>query len=188
MITIVIGGQYGSEGKGSVVSWLLRQGKFDLAIRTGAPNAFHTFKTNGGQIVKMRQLPCSWDSQPDTPMQLPAGAFINLPVLASELQLIKSKGINPKFYVSPQAAVIQEGAGDKEAFIQTGTTGEGVGITRSDKLLRTATLMSECFKPDDEHFDEFRVMDILRNHDRSILIESTQGFGLSHDYLTYPYV
>ena len=64
MIDIVMGGQYGSEGKGSVVSWLAAQKKYDLVIRTGSPNAGHTFKGRTARFLRCGSCPVlGWRSQ-----------------------------------------------------------------------------------------------------------------------------
>lgn len=199
MITLVLGGQYGSEGKGSVVSWLAERFEFDLVIRTGSPNAGHTFKANQtaliqkDEIFKMRQLPCTWAFQ-NAPIYIPAGAVISLEVLEKEIKMVKANGYKGNIYVSPQASVIEDGAIQWEKMINTGTTGEGVGATRASKCLRNARLVSNfdselqkmgCLTS--THEDWYEVHHLIQNSDKHILIESTQGFGLSLDYRFYPF-
>jgi len=187
MITLVIGGQYGSEGKGSVVSWLSRHQSFDLVIRTGAPNAGHTFKMVDSTIVKMRQLPCSWAFQ-ETPIYIPAGAVINTRVLHEELTMIREKGHKVNLSISPRASIIQPDDVNAEVAISTGTTGEGVGACRASKLMRQATLAQDLFQAKSFMDSQWFVHHVLQDCRKHILIESTQGYGLSLDGDAYPFV
>jgi adenylosuccinate synthase len=183
MITIVIGGQYGSEGKGSVVSWLAQHNQYDLVIRTGSPNAGHTFKALDGTLHKMRQLPCTWAFQ-DTPIYIPSSAVINRGVLDKEIGLVYGNGYKGDIWVSPQVAVIdEEEARKSETFILTGTTGEGVGYTRAQKCLRRAHLNGDFAVS----YSAGDALHILSNRSKNILVETTQGFGLSLDGPNYPY-
>ena len=189
VIDLVIGGQFGSEGKGSVVSWLSKSQArpFDVSIRTGSPNAGHTFKA-GGSLVKMRQLPCSWFEQKDNVLYVPAGAVINEEVFYAEVEMVNSRGFAGRVLVSPQAAVISEGAGEVEKAIRTGTTGEGVGYTRGQKCLRQAILAKDCdrLKPFVPSPSDWLYQALMKDS-YHLLVESTQGFGLSIDYWHYPF-
>src|SRR3989304_1634390 len=63
MIHLIMGGQYGSEGKGAFTAWLtdpLRQNLNSiLVIRTGGPNAGHSMRYQE-ETYKMRHIPCAW--------------------------------------------------------------------------------------------------------------------------------
>lgn len=177
-VTLVIGGQFGSEGKGSVVSYLARSQHFDLAIRTGSPNAGHTFRYRDA-LYKMRQLPCTWFNG-YTDMYIPPSAVINLEVLRSEIAIARSHGYRGQIWVHPLATVINAAAMamENEATIQTGTTHEGVGGARALRMLRKAKLAR------DYSIEGVRIGEPAMLGD--ILVESTQGFGLSLD-VSYPH-
>lgn len=193
MIDIILGGQYGSCGKGSVASVYAANYPYDLVIRTGSPNAGHTFRKPDGSLVKMRQLPVSWFFARHTPVLVPAGAVVDKDVLLAEAKMLRTEGFDAEVFVSPMAAVIQPEAKVADKKITTGTTGEGVGTTRADKCLRRAVLVRD--DPDfesgelaslvntDTHFCFLAVNSPLTR----ILIEGTQGFALSMDLGTYPY-
>jgi adenylosuccinate synthase len=186
MITVVLGGQYGSEGKGSVVSWLARLHKYDLVIRTGSPNAGHTFLSPSGELIKLRQLPCTMLFQ-NTDVYIPAGAVINLDVLKDESARMRASGYKGTVHVSRFAAVIDEHeAREQEKLITSGTTGEGVGATRAAKCLRQAKLIKDFWAHD--RSSAWSVQHILGDPNKNILIEATQGFGLSMDGDAYPNV
>lgn len=177
MIQLVIGGQYGSEGKGGVVSWLAQNFNYDLIIRTGAPNAGHGFLKPDGEKIIMRQLPCTWPFQ-DVPIYLPSGCVIDEKVLKNETKMLKDFGYKSPITISPFASVIEKDAITIEKQIKTGTTRKGIGATRAKKCLRSAKLFPS--KSD-------ITLDILNDPKSKILIESTQGFGLSLNYKHYPY-
>lgn len=192
MIHVILGGQFGSEGKGSVTSVFATHVSYDLVIRTGSPQAGHTFRRSTSELIKMRQLPVSWYFAPSTPVYVPPGAIVNKDVLANEAQMLWDMGFRGGIYVSPLAAVIRDDAFDREKFISTGTTGEGVGATRADKCLRKAVLVR-----DDPDFKseplaslvstDIRFLGALQENSFRILIEGTQGFALSTDSDYYPY-
>jgi len=189
VIDLVIGGQFGSEGKGSVVSWLSKtqERPFDVSIRTGSPNAGHTFRVGEG-LVKMRQLPCSWQAQKDNVLYVPAGAVINEEVFYAEVEMVHSRGFSGRILVSPQASVVDGEAIEAERAIKTGTTGEGIGYTRARKCLRKAVLAKDVpklrsFVPSPSDW----LYNALAKDCCHLLVESTQGFGLSMDYFHYPF-
>jgi len=185
MIRVVIGGQFGSEGKGSVTSWLARRCKLDLVIRIGSPNAGHTFEGPDGTIFKMRQLPCSWAFS-NAPICIPASAIVDTEVLLAELEMIRKGGYSGEVCISPLAAVIEDGHRMREDAILTGTVGTGTGAARAAKCLRQAKLISE-FPDFVQYAKQDYVEDVLASPDSSILIETTQGFGLSLDGRYYPH-
>jgi adenylosuccinate synthase len=56
--TIVVGGQYGSEGKGKVVALLASRLASPWLVRCGGPNSGHTVTVNGKDVI-LRQVPAS---------------------------------------------------------------------------------------------------------------------------------
>ena len=190
MIRMVLGGQYGSEGKGSVVSYMSslenpRFIRYSLVIRSGSPNAGHTFyDKDTDSLYKMRQLPCTWLTQPNAPIYIPAGAVINKKVFKAEVEMVRDLGYKAPIWISSTASIINEDnshIGNQEH----GSTYEGVGVTRAAKCLRTATLVRDDLEL--SKFVAFEPHHILRDPKSKILIEGTQGFGLSIDGMGYPH-
>lgn len=206
-VDIVIGGHYGSEGKGSVVSWMAQQKKYDLAIRTGGPNAGHTFisgKAGDANRVtyKMRQVPCSWAFQ-DTDLYIPSAGLIDPEVLVKEMHWLMDGGYKGTLHINSRAAVIVEDAKRAESTIASGTTGEGIGATRAAKCMRqvalfkdfTESLSSKLLEPFQDGITEQSQIDselkmehVLKDGRNQILVETTQGFGLSLNGKQYPNV
>jgi hypothetical protein len=59
--TIVVGGQYGSEGKGKVVALLASRSNSPWLVRCGGPNSGHTVTINGKDGKKLRIAMDEWD-------------------------------------------------------------------------------------------------------------------------------
>src|SRR5881628_3806417 len=86
-LSVVVGGQYGSEGKGKVSAFIARREDIDICVRCGGPNSGHSFYDDEGRLRILRQLPTGFIN-PRTRLLTPAGALVDPLVLASELELI----------------------------------------------------------------------------------------------------
>lgn len=187
MITVIVGGFFGDEGKGKVAAYIGIKEKYTLAIRTGSVNAGHTVFYNG-QEYKFRVLPTS-SIKKEIEVLIPPGALIRLDVFFKELELIgRRKGI----YVDMNTGIItrehiMREETDENLAKRIGSTKQGVGAAMADRVLRRLKLARDY-----EELREFLVdsMDIIDRHRDSgrILIEGTQGTFLSLYHGTYPYV
>jgi len=190
-VTIVVGGQYGSEGKGKVVALLADRLSEPWIVRCGGPNSGHSV-TIGGKTVVLRQVPsCA------TPQRaifcLSAGCVVDEGVLFRELDLLEVD--RDRIFVDPRAVIVTDEDREQERTSLSGiaSTCSGTGaalIRRMSRASRTflaeqsATLGSRCrIEP---------VAPLLHSvHDagREIIIEGTQGFALSLLHgPDYPYV
>src|SRR3989442_78331 len=84
---VVVGGQFGSEGKGKISAYLTQREDIDICVRCGGPNSGHSFYDENGNLKVLRQLPTGFVN-PATRLLIPAGALLDLTVLKSELELI----------------------------------------------------------------------------------------------------
>ena len=147
----VIGGQWGDEGKGKVIDYLA--GSVDYVIRyAGGNNAGHTVVNDQGTF-QLHLVP-SGICWPDVYGIIGNGVVVNPDVLAGELEMLASRGIDTsRLYVSERAHVIMpyhilldhleeeaRGAG------AIGTTGQGVGPAYMDKAGRPK-IVRECTYP-----------------------------------------
>ena len=82
-VTIVVGGQFGSEGKGKVVALIARSKPIGCVVRCGGPNSGHTTSIDGKDVV-LRQLPASIGVN-ECPVAIAAGAVVDEEVLLDEL-------------------------------------------------------------------------------------------------------
>jgi adenylosuccinate synthase len=183
---IVVGGQYGSEGKGKVSAFITKQENIDICVRCGGPNSGHSFVDENGNTVVLRQLPTGFVNA-RTRLLIPAGALIDPLVLKYE---IESFGFTPeRVGVDRKAFVIEKEDSETEKTLglreRLSSTLCGVGAAQSRRTIRAknARLAKEVIS---EHpwLREYlaNVSDEV-NHaldcEKKVLIEGTQGFGLS---------
>jgi adenylosuccinate synthase len=183
---VVVGGQYGSEGKGKIAAYLTQHENIDICVRCGGPNSGHSFYDDEGKLRVLRQLPTGFINS-RTRLLIPAGALIDPGVLASELALIsnaeKRVGIdNNTFIVEARDREYERTIGLKERLSSTLC---GVGAAQSRRILRGVdsklaqdavgehpwlqTLLTNVSEEVNEALDD----------GKKVLIEGTQGFGLS---------
>ncbi len=195
LLTFVIGLQYGSEAKGSIVNYL--SPGIDLAVRTGAANAGHTLYYEGEAHV-MRQLPAAWTNR-HAKLAIGVGAIISPNILLSEIKSVEEKiSIKDRLAIDPNAHVITEEQIVRESLTdlaeRIGSTSvrssEGIGVAIADKVLRKASCVQakhvDSFKP--YLTDTAELVNDTLDIGMPVLIEGTQGFGLSLDHGSFPYV
>ncbi|MBU0498333.1 MAG: adenylosuccinate synthase [Candidatus Thermoplasmatota archaeon] len=138
-ITLVIGTQWGDEGKGKVVDYYAK--KADYVVRfQGGNNAGHTIKV-GENVYKLHVTP-SGVIQGKTGI-IGNGVVIDPEVLIKELDELTARGIHPKLLISDRAHLIMpyhkllDGAEEDLLGTQKiGTTKRGIGPCYSDKIAR----------------------------------------------------
>ena len=182
-VTIVIGGQFGSEAKGKVISFLADE--FDLAVRTGSPNAGHTvFKD--ANIYRLQQIPATFVNKKCV-LYIGAGALINPDILRKEVEHTNTK---ERLFIDPQAGIIEEKhlLQEGELVQKIGSTGKGCGAALADRIWR------KDFKLAKDVLKDFQIVDVAEminqgiDDGKNVLIEGTQGFGLSLYHGIYPFV
>ena len=182
-VTIVIGGQFGSEAKGKVISFLADE--FDIAVRTGSPNAGHTVFQNG-EIYRLQQIPATFVNQKCI-LCIGAGALINPSVLIKEVANTKTKS---RLFIDPQAGIIEEKhiLQEKELVQKIGSTGKGCGVALADRIWRKDFKLAKDVLKDFQISDVAEILNRGIDEGKNILIEGTQGFGLSLYHGIYPFV
>lgn len=183
MKTIVVGGQYGDEGKGKILSYLALRDNPSVIARGGVgPNAGHKVHWKG-TVYGLRLVPCGFVNE-KARLLIGAGVLVNPEVFLKEVELIKGKG---RTFIDKRATAIlpKHIELDKsENSKKIGTTGTGCGPAMMERVTRTAALVSEIpeLKP--------YLTDVMKevNEAKNVLVEGTQGFMLSLLYGTYPFV
>ncbi|TDA70421.1 MAG: adenylosuccinate synthetase [Clostridia bacterium] len=189
-VVIVVGGQYGGEGKGKMTAHLCRRYGFDAAVRCGGPNSGHTITLDGRQVV-LRQIPAGVVN-PGTALFLAAGCLVDLEVLFAEIARLN---LSPeRLRIDHHAVVIEK------AFVQEergkglndriGSTCTGTGVAVARRALRSGDLRLARDVPELAPYLTTVSEDIMARHSRGekIVIEGTQGFGLSvYHSPYYPY-
>jgi adenylosuccinate synthase len=193
-VDVIVGGQYGSEGKGNICAHIAQD--YAALMRIGGPNAGHRVASPGYKYV---QLPSGTGSNANAAILIGAGSTLWLPQLMKE---ILDHGLTPaRLAIDPQAMVIddddrrgEEGGGLRSI----ATTAQGVGIASARKIANRGN-PPYIFGPavklarDIEQLKPF-VRDVraeldrlYRNRDR-VLLEGTQGTALSIHHGIYPSV
>ena len=154
-LTIVIGAQWGDEGKGRVVDLLA--GKSDIVARYyGGDNAGHTVNV-GQETFKLHLLP-SGIVHPHSIGLLGNGMVINPATLLNEMEQVRRAGIlvNPdRIKISHAAHLITPGHIALDAALETargdqqiGTTKRGIGPAYTSKVTRSGIRMEAILDPD----------------------------------------
>lgn len=186
-LTIVVGGQYGGEGKGLITAHLVSRGDADILIKTGGPNSAHSFG-NGNSMFRVRMVPSGANLGAST-IVFPAGCLIHVDTLLNELVALGYRG---RILVDPNAGIIDSGtlaAHRADPFYDgVGSTMTGTGHATSRRALRRLTLAR------DEprlvrylHDTKLFVSEALRQGQR-VVAEGAQAYGLSNYHGEYPYV
>jgi adenylosuccinate synthase len=191
LVDVLIGGQYGSEGKGQVASYLANE--YDLLIRVGGPNAGHKVKIPGtNDSFTFRHLP-SGSFANDAQLLIGPGAVMHVPTLLEEIA--KSKISMERLMIDPQAMTISALDQKREAVIKgkIGSTGQGVGHATSRRIVGRSGEHNVKLARDIPELEPFihESCDVLQRHFREgkrVLLEGTQGTGLSIFHGHYPHV
>ena len=139
--TLILGLQWGDEGKGKIVDALAETSEAVCRFQ-GGHNAGHTLKVDGEQ--KVLHLVPSGILHPSVHCVLGNGLVLSLSALAKEIQELQESDINFKdrFYVSEDCSLILpthiaiDKVRDQSEGI--GTTGRGIGPAYEDKIARRA--------------------------------------------------
>jgi adenylosuccinate synthase len=212
MNAVVIGAQWGDEGKGKIVDFLASQA--DLVIRfSGGANAGHTI-VRGGEAYKLHLIP-SGILYEDTRVLLGSAMVIDPEALQQELDTLTDQGVvwSGRVFVSDRAHIVlprhkeEDREADKQRATPIGTTGRGIGMAYAAKARRDGVRVAEVM--DSRAFSELpeedrRFLEPFReffqgagvnvhefvHHFRGehILLEGAQGALLDIDLGTYPYV
>lgn len=191
----VVGAQYGSEGKGVVAHYLSKE--YDIAVRTGGPNAGHSF-VHEGKLYKMQSLPCGWVN-PNCWLIIGRGALIAVDVLLKEIEEVsKVTSLVGRLHIDAGAGIIderhhqEEGGVNGDMHKRMGSTGEGVGAARRDRMMREPSKFR--FARDIAELAPYIYDDTAEalysgvSGGKSLLLEGTQGAGLSLIHGSWPHV
>lgn len=152
---IVVGSQWGDEGKGKVVD--VFSAKADYVVRyQGGANAGHTLVVDGRKTV-VHLIP-SGVLHPHTTCIIAAGCVLDVEKLCEEIRALKENGLlkeDTQLQISDSATVILpyhrllDQAREKAAGLdKIGTTGRGIGPAYEERASRKALLFGDLFQKD----------------------------------------
>ncbi|MFO7918482.1 MAG: adenylosuccinate synthase [Anaerolineae bacterium] len=147
-VTVVVGSQWGDEGKGKIADHLAARASMVVRYQ-GGNNAGHTVVI-GDTTFKLHQVPTGI-TRPEVTAVLGHGMVINPPALVEELDTLDSKGISiESMYISCNAHMVMpyhplfDGLEEKLRGDQAiGTTKRGIGPAYTDKIARRGLRMQD---------------------------------------------
>ena len=191
-VSIVVGGQYGSESKGKVTQYITNKYKDSIVVRVGGSNSGHTGINNKNEPIVLRQLPVS-SLNKNKMCVLSPGSYINIEVLMKEIEItgIKSSEllIDNKAVIITDKDIELERSSDLGNNISSTLSGNGQAVinrvSRTNKIITANNV--EILKPYLCDTTDYLRKELNKN--KRIIIEGNQGFGLSNLHSkTYPYV
>lgn len=147
---VIVGLQWGDEGKGKISYLLCRDA--DCVVRfQGGANAGHTIIIEGRKL-KFNILPAG--SATGARPCIASGTVVDLDEVFEELDMLRSIGLNPKLMISRSASIVLSIHKKLDSKIEevrggsaVGTTRRGIGPTYSDKALRTGLKVEDLLDP-----------------------------------------
>lgn len=194
-VDVIVGGQYGSEGKGQIAAYLAKD--YDVLLRVGGPNAGHTV-SGREEVFTYHQLP-SGAKDTDALLLLGPGMTIDVEGLLREVADCK---VTPeRLFIDPLAIIIEPEDKIREtglrAAISSTASGSGSAASRrimgrGDPTVRLARDVA-VLRPYVGDSPPYRgrtltQLELAYSKGYSILFEGTQGSGLSIFHGPYPHV
>jgi adenylosuccinate synthase len=190
----VVGGMYGSEGKGHIAAYLVND--YDVLVRVGGPNAGHTVSSSSG-VYTYHQLP-SGARDTSAKLLLGPGMTLYVPDLLKEIAECQ---VGPeRLFIDPQTMIIEENdfkaeEGLKKSIASTGRGSGAAAIRRVSRERGTVRLARDIpeLRPYVGEKAPYRGsivshLEVAYRESHSILLEGTQGSGLSIFHGPYPFV
>ena len=186
--TVVVGGFFGDEGKGKIISYLAIKDNPTIIVRGGAgPNAGHTIR-DGDKMYKVRMLPSGFLNKTAKVMIGP-GVVVNPDVLTKEIQDFDASGrsfIDKHCGIIEETHLLRDSKGELKEKI--GSTGSGTGPANADRALRVLKLAKDVDSLSSVITDVPLEVNSAISANENVLIEGTQGTFLSLWHGTYPFV
>jgi adenylosuccinate synthase len=203
LVDVIVGGQFGSEGKGQIAAHIAPD--YDCLVRVGGPNAGHTvYEEVSEEPTKhvFHLLPSGSHRNRNAKILLGPGAVINEDTLLSEIRKynivdeFKDEFNNSRLVIDENAIIISQQDIDAEQKIaeKISSTGQGVGAATANNLFNARLNASDKHKA--KHSKKlkpfigstFNVLEGMYRNNKRILLEGTQGTGLSLHHGLYPHV
>lgn len=190
LVDVIIGGQFGSEGKGQISAYLAPE--YDCLVRVGGPNAGHKVYESP-EPMTFHLLPSGVRRAPNAKIIIGPGAVLSLKVILEE---INKFGIMPDRLIIDELATIisEDDIKQEEKLDKIGSTKQGVGAATANNLFFHRLTNDDKHKAKNcpqlkqyissAHFEYEK----LYAANKRILLEGTQGSMLSLHHGIYPYV
>lgn len=192
LVDVMIGGQYGSEGKGNLAFYLAPD--YHVLVRVGGPNAGHKVPLPTPYTHVL--LPSGARANENAQLVIGPGATLDLNQLFRE---IAESGVEQgRLSIHPQAMIIEDGdiAAESSLVSGIGSTGKGGGAASARRIAGRYTPAGQApvrlarnvpaLAPYVQ--DTGAILDEAFRAGKRIMLEGTQGTALSLYHGTYPYV
>lgn len=187
IVDVVLGLQYGDEGKGKVTHLLAESGDYDYVLRfNGGGNAGHTIYHNGKKIVT-HHIPSG--VLHGIPSVIGPNCVINPQAFFNEVEELEDAGIDCRHLIKIASnchVITPDHVFSELGESAIGTTRTGNGPAYASKYNRDGTMAGSVPELNGFIIDFFK--EILDRPQLKILAEGAQGFGLDIDFGKYPYV
>jgi adenylosuccinate synthase len=192
LVDVLVGGQYGSEGKGNIVGHIAPE--YSLLVRVGGPNAGH--KVYAEPIPEAYfHLPSGTERAPKAQLLLGAGAMIFPPKLLEEIAAHQID--SDRLSIDPQAMIIEpEDIAQEKLLLDTiSSTAQGVGAAMARKIMGRGGKLTPSVRmakdvPELGPFirDGQALLEKTFVRGERVLLEGTQGTTLGLHHGLYPWV
>lgn len=189
LVDVVVGGEYGSEGKGHIVSYVASE--YDLLVRVGGPNAGHTVFEEPKPYT-FHHLPSGTRSS-NANIVIGPGAVLGCEKLLREIADCAVSA--DRLSIDPKAMIInsRDVRFEESTLKRTiGSTAQGVGVATARRVLRGAWGKVKLARDVKELRPFIRetqeILDDAFFAGKRILLEGTQGTGLSLFHGDFPHV
>ena len=188
-VTVIVGGFFGDEGKGKIVSYLTEHLEAAIVARSGVgPNAGHTVVIDE-EVYKLRMIPSGFSS-PTTKLLIGAGVLVNPEVFLREISLL---GVKDRTFIDWNAGIIEPEhitTDTKDSFLTkvVETSGAGTGPANEMRVRRQLKQVKDI--PDLSSYGCDVPLEIHQSlqEGNAVVVESSQATYLSLYHGTYPYV
>ena len=190
-LSIVCGGQWGSEGKGKTTYFFAKKLHASSVIRVGGPNSGHTVITDSGKKYIFQMLPVA-SVIDETTCVLPAGTYIDMDILQHEISLSglpeNRLKIHPNAVILDKTMKVMEQESSLKEMIGSTQSGTGAGVLSRVSRKGNVTLAQDIKELKKYICDTSEFLREELRQNKELIIEGTQGFGLSLLYTPkYPY-
>jgi adenylosuccinate synthase len=189
-INMLIGNNFGSEGKGNIAAYLAKTQKIDISISQNGPNAGHQFIDDNGVVQTMKMLPVSGVVAKNSIIILGSGSVIDIKRL--EKEIADNPGVEDRLRISPTAVIVDDYCREyeKECLQYIASTFQGTGAAIGLKAMRSQKIKLAKDTYSLERYLNFGIPEMLMNglsSGATVLAEVSQGIHLSVDGNFYPY-
>ena len=173
--TVIVGAQWGDEGKGKIVDLLAQSSEFVCRYQ-GGPNAGHTI-VSGGETFKLHHVPSGILYEGKISV-IGAGCVVDPQLLVEEIDALEARGVSTEglrlsgnaHLIMPWHVAIDSASERRLGRLQIGTTRRGIGPAYADKAARLGIRVQDVLDPK-----------ILRQKFETALAENRVGAPRRHD-------